>query len=222
MGRIFERLILLLTVVGLGIVVLPETYSLFSGQHDFYDTTASGNQVPCEKCHSDITAELSQPGKVNLIHKVMNCDQCHVTAAPNSEGLYQGHGGQFHAAATASCLDCHNSTLLYGTFDHSKIIGTGLGCLDCHNNPMSFPSNFSAVEIYSQEESHKSFAEEAGNSKLLKGANEACISCHTHVRVNITWTKATHMTMNAIVNTDGSWSITNISAEGNASYKTSG
>lgn len=222
MGKIFERFILLLVVVGLGIVVLPETYSLFSGQHDFYDTTASDNQVPCEKCHSDITAELSQPGKVNLIHKVMNCDQCHVTAAPNSEGLYQGPGGQFHAAATISCIDCHNRTMLYGTFDHSRIVGSGLGCLDCHKNPRSFPGNFSAVEIYSQEESHKSFAEEAGNSKLLKGANEACISCHTHVRVNITWTKATHMTMNAIVNTDGSWSITNISAEGNASYKTSG
>lgn len=220
MGKVFGRFILLLAVLGLGIVVLPETYSMFSGQHDFYDTTASGNQVPCEKCHSDITAELSQPGKVNLIHKVMNCDQCHVTAAPNSEGLYQGPGGQFHAAAAIACIDCHNSTLLYGTFDHSRIVGSGLGCLDCHKPPI--PGTFSAVEIYSQEESHRSFVEGADNSKLLKGANEACISCHTHVRVNITWTKATHMTMNAIVNTDGSWSITNISAEGNASYKTSG
>lgn len=222
MEKTFERVVLLLAIVGLGIVVLPETYSLFSGQHYFYDTTASGSQVPCEKCHSDITAELSRPGKVNLIHKVMNCDQCHVTAAPNSEGLYQGPGGQFHAAATISCLDCHNSTLLYGTFDHSRIVESGLECLDCHKDPMSLPGSFSAIEIYSQEESHKSFAEGAGDSKLLKGANEACISCHTHVRVNITWVKATHMTMNAIINTDGSWSITNISAEGNASYKTSG
>lgn len=221
MGKIFEIFILLLAVVGLGIIVLPETYSLFSGQHDFYDTTTSGI-IPCEKCHSDITAELSQPGNVNIIHKIMNCDQCHVTAAPNSEGLKQGPGGQFHAAATASCLDCHNKTLLYGTFDHSRIIGSGLGCQTCHRDPRSIPGSFSAVEIFSQEESHRNFADEAGNSKLLKGSNEACISCHTHVRVNITWTKATHMTMNAIVNTDGSWSVTNISAEGNASYKTSG
>ncbi len=217
MKKISGRLILLLAFV-LGIWALPETYSLFLGQHDFYDTSLKDNQVPCGKCHSDIAAELSRPGKVNLIHKVMNCDQCHMTAAPNSEGIFQGK--QFHAAATAACIDCHNSTLLYGTFDHSRIIGTGLGCLDCHKLPI--PGSFSAVEIFYPNESHKSFAESAGNSTLLKGANEACISCHTHIRTNITWTKYIFMTMNATVNTDGSWSINNISAEGNTSYKTSG
>ena len=145
-----------------------------------------------------------------------------MTAAPNSEGLYQGPGRDFHAAAVVSCIDCHNRTLLYGTFDHSKIIRSGLGCLDCHQNPRSQHENFSAVEIYSEEESHRSFAENAKGSKLLKGENEACIGCHTHVRVNITWKKATFITMNAGVNIDGSWSVTNISAEGNATYKTSG
>lgn len=212
----------LLTVVIFGIVALPETYALFYGQHDFYDTTMSGNQVHCEKCHADIANELSQPGKVNLIHKIVNCDQCHMTAAPNSEGLYQGPGEQFHAAATASCIDCHNKTLLYGTFDHNKIVGSGLGCLDCHNNPRSFPGSFSAVEIYSQDESHRTFAEGSGNSRLLKGANEACISCHTHVKVNITWTKPTYIVMNASIGTNGSWSVTNMSAEGNTTYVTSG
>ena len=220
MKKISERLVLLAAIIGLGIVVLPETYSMFAGQHNFYDTTTNGLQVPCKKCHSDIISELSQPGKVNLIHKVMDCDQCHVTAAPNSEGLYQGSGGQFHAAAVVACIDCHNRTWLSGTFDHSRIIGSGLGCLDCHKLPIS--DNFSAVEIYSQEESHRNFAEGASGSKLLKGANEACISCHTHVRVNITWTKAAYISMNVNVNTNGSWSITNISAEGNVSYKTSG
>jgi hypothetical protein len=222
MKKISGTLMLLLAIVVLGVMVLPETYALFSGQHDFYDTTPIGNQVPCQKCHSDIYDELSQPGKVNLMHKTMGCDQCHVTAAPNSEGMYQGPGGQFHAAALVSCIDCHNRTLLYGTFDHLSIAGSGLGCLDCHKNPQSFPGNFSAVEIYSPDESHKNFAEGAGNSKLLKGENEACISCHTHVKVNITWTRPVFMTMNAAVNTNGSWSITNISAEGNATYKTSG
>lgn len=218
--------ILLLIAILMGVLVLPETFSLFAGQHNWYDTTQSGNQILCEKCHADIAAELSQPGKVNLIHKVMWCDQCHMAAAPNSEGLYRGPGGQFHAAATISCIDCHNNTLLYNTdFSntvHSRVIRSGLGCMDCHKNPRSLPGSFSAVSIFTgPEEVHKDFANAAKGSNLLKDRNEACISCHTHVRVNISWTRPLAMAFSATVD-NGTWSIRNFSGEGEYFIKTNG
>src|SRR3972149_3112889 len=120
-----KKILLGIIIMVIGIGILPQTVALFAGQHDWYDTTQSGNQVPCEKCHSDINTELSQPGTTNAIHKVMGCEQCHVTAAPNSEGIFQGPGRQFHAAATAACIDCHNTTLLYGTFQHTPEGGRG-------------------------------------------------------------------------------------------------
>lgn len=218
-----KKILLGIAIMAIGIIVLPQTVAIFAGQHDWYDTTQNGNQVPCEKCHSDISAELSQPGTANTMHRLMGCDQCHVTTAPNSEGLIQGT--QFHAATTAACLDCHNKTMLYGTFQHTPEVGR-LGCLTCHKNPRSFPGNFSAVEILTgQEEVHKSFANQATDSKLLKGANEACISCHTHVRVNITWNRATSMEFNAtetVVGGNRTWIIGNFSATGSNITKTSG
>jgi hypothetical protein len=155
----------------------------------------------------------------------MGCDQCHATAAPNSEGFTKGPGGQFHAAATAACIDCHNATLLYGTFMHGPAVGA-LGCLTCHKNPQSMPGNFSAVNILTgPEEVHKAFANQASNSKLLKGANEACISCHTHVRVNITWSRASYMEFSVtenIVGGDRMWTVGNFGATGSNITKTSG
>lgn len=212
-----------IAMITIGIIILPQTIAMFAGQHNWYDTTQVGNQVPCEKCHGDISVELSQPGVTNSIHRTMGCDQCHVTAAPNSEGARQGVN--FHAAASAACIDCHNTTLLFGTFPHGPEEGK-LGCLTCHRNPRAIPGNFSATAILNgPEEVHTAFANQAIGAKLLKGANEACISCHTHVRVNITWERATSMGFNAtetVVGGIGTWNIGNFSATGSNITTTSG
>lgn len=198
------KVLLGIAVIAIGIFILPETFALFSGQHNFYDTIQGGNQVPCLKCHSDILAELNQPGGVNAAHRnqtgdTTGCDACHITTAPAKEGLIQGPGGQFHAAAAPACLDCHS--------------GSGPGK--------------SAIEIANgTEEVHKAFYNESLNSKFLKGANEACIACHTHINVNITWTRATtiEFTSTEKVLSDGShsWNITNFNATGSNVTKTSG
>ena len=218
-----KKIFLGIAILAIGVFVLPQTVAMFAGQHNWYDTTQSGNQVPCEKCHSDISDELSQPGTTNTIHRIMGCDQCHVTAAPNSEGAIRGVN--FHAAATAACLDCHNTTLLYGTFQHTPAVGA-LGCLTCHTNPRSIPGSFSAVEILTgSEEVHKAFSNQANIAKLLKGSNEACISCHTHVRVNITWNRATAMEFSAtesVIGGNPTWIIQNFSATGSNITNTNG
>ena len=219
-----KKILLGLAVMVIGVIVLPQTISLFAGQHNFYDTISNPTTaVPCLKCHTDISDELQQPGTVNAIHNAMGCDQCHITAAPNSEGLRQRLN--FHAAATAACIDCHNATLLYGTFPHSPN-NTRLGCLTCHRNPRQIPGNFSALSIFSSTEVHNIFAFSARNSSLLKDANEACISCHTHVKVNIVWTRATTMVFEEAIKVDSNgnrtWIMSNLTATGVNITTTSG
>lgn len=204
--KIDSRIVLLgIAVLVIGLFILPETLALFVGQHDFYDTTASGNGIDCLKCHADVRDELNRASAVNTLHRfgysdARMCEDCHMTTAPQlKEGLVQGPGGQFHAAAAPACLDCHGGT------------GPGLSALEI---------------ITGSEEVHKAFANESNISKLLKGANEACISCHTHIGVNITWTKATTIEFDSkeVVLSDGShyWNITQFNATGVNVTKTSG
>ena len=201
-----QRIVLLgIAIVAIGLFILPETIAMFVGQHDFYDTTGVGNQVNCLKCHGDVRDELNRASAVNTYHRfgyddARMCEDCHMTTAPQSkEGLVQGPGGQFHAAAAPACIDCHDGT------------GPGLGALEIITGP---------------EEVHRAFVNESNKSKFLKGANEACISCHTHIGVNITWTKATTIEFDSeeVVLPDGShyWNVTNFNATGVNVTKTSG
>lgn len=194
-----KKLWLGIAILAIGIFILPQTVAMFAGQHNWYDTTQAGNQVPCSKCHADIFQELSQgpDTSTNGLHRqqvgdTTGCDACHITTAPGLEGLAQGPGGQFHAAAAPACLDCHS--------------GTGGG-------------GKSALEIVNGvAEVHTAFVNQSLQASFLKGANEACISCHTHIGVNITWQRATTITFNSTetVLPDGnhSWIVSNFNATG--------
>lgn len=194
-----------IAIAAIGLVALPNTLALFAGQHNFYDTIGLGAAaIPCEKCHADVFSELSQPGSVNAIHRGLGCAGCHVTTAPAKEGLKQGVGGQFHAAALPQCLDCHGLTGVDGT------VGPGLSALEILNGSV---------------EAHKAFAQQANSSGILRGANAACISCHTHVAVNINWTKAYMISFSAVENaTTGnhSWIVNNFATSGAVQITTYG
>jgi len=80
----------IIALVGIGVFALPSTMSLFAGQHSFYNIDETGNQIPCQKCHGDIQAELSAnpnaktgtPGP----HAAMSCEYCHRIEAGASSG----------------------------------------------------------------------------------------------------------------------------------------
>lgn len=190
-----------IAIAAIGLVALPQTLALFAGQHNFYDNIGAGAAaIPCEKCHADVFSELSQPGSVNAVHLAQGCEGCHVTTAPTKEGLTQGGalGSDFHAAALPLCLDCHSGT------------GPGVDARSILNGSA---------------EAHISFAGQANESLLLRGSNEACISCHTHVAVDINWTKAYKISFNAKENaTTGlhEWTVNNFATEGTVQIQTYG
>ncbi len=191
-------------ILAVGLVALPQTLALFVGQHNWYDTNTPANGVPCAKCHADVLQEIQTTGAVNTMHSTQTsdggCQACHMTTAAAREGLTVGPGGQFHAAMAPACIDCHSPG------------GTGL----------------SAVEVqFGTEEVHKPFVAQANSTSVgfLKGANEACVACHTHVSVDIAWTKATNMSLTAIETSTAnshSWTVSNYIATGTKVIKTNG
>ena len=70
----------IIALVGIGVFALPSTMSLFAGQHTFYNIDATGNQVPCQKCHGDVKAELSgsmATAGSGAPHARFQCEYCH-------------------------------------------------------------------------------------------------------------------------------------------------
>ncbi|MCZ7400086.1 MAG: hypothetical protein O8C62_10520 [Candidatus Methanoperedens sp.] len=210
-----SKLVMLgIAVVAIGLVALPQTLALFSGQHNFYDVLSNntwnntGTAIPCLKCHADVYAELTQKnpdGSTNLLnqgHLIVagGCAGCHITDGPGSENKNGNPEGAtnvtFHAAAAPACIECHTGADIDKGAMNATLIFNG------------------------SEEVHKPFANQAYSSKLLKDANEACVACHTHVAVSINWDKAYMMTFNATETADATtghnWTVDTFNATGSA------
>lgn len=63
----------LIALGGISIWLIPNTLSLFSGQHSFYNIDPVGSQISCSKCHGDIELEIH----TGFIHNNFTCSDCH-------------------------------------------------------------------------------------------------------------------------------------------------
>ncbi len=94
-----KLLLLFIVLISVGVVILPETVSIFYGQHEWYSISGEGNQIPCRKCHADVYEEL----KNNPYHTNFTCELCHrgvkLTYASDYGGSVYG-GNEAHAAST--------------------------------------------------------------------------------------------------------------------------
>jgi len=208
-----QKIVLLaVAVIATGIFALPSTVSLFSGQHSWYDLSAQGNNVPCEKCHADIGDEMTSTGA----HANIKCEGCHRTdarvgyALGGNGGVEPGQGA--HAASTQECMVCHGG----GNFTHNYI---STDCGDCHGTPWTAPAaggfNLTGNSIDTGEKAaHLQFVHDSMDETLMEGANEACIACHTRVGVNITWTKNEYLEFTATEDSGGEWTIPGFAAGG--------
>ena len=200
-----SKLILIgIAIAAAGLIALPQTLALFAGQHYFYDIGANLDNygVPCAKCHADVYFELNN----SYVHQGVKCAECHITALVNQSGVTVEVGGdkQIHAAGAPACMDCHGTT-------YNKTTG---------GNYTAAPNATSIID--GANESHTEFASNASSAELLKGANEACIGCHTHVIVNIVWKKPTNLSFEASVSSLGAWNVTNFTAQGSKTTNTTG
>ena len=173
-----------IAICALGIIILPETISLFQGQHTFYDLK-SVQGVPCLKCHADVQSQMT----LNTPHSEFKCGDCH-----KINMIEQGT----HAATVPLCMDCHGGQLHVGGILDPHKMGNPTNCIKCHGTmPMNNGSQLNVTaSINSINEPHRTFISGANSDNMMRGSNEACIGCHTATSVNITWNKPTTMTMN--------------------------
>ncbi len=184
-----KKFFLMVALLAVGLFALPETLALFSGQHTF---DKSGDTALCGKCHADVEEELS----AGIFHKSLfdpqsadpgppKCKACHTTDKVNSSSVLTGRGRLITAPPPYVMVGLDvaggnftqaNGTNITGIVAHAAVT---VECKSCH-----YAVNFT-------NDAHKRYAEEASNQTWLKGANEACVGCHTKTLVNMTWTRNT-------------------------------
>lgn len=239
--NIAKFLLITIILVATGLVVLPNTVSLFAGQHYWYNLSGVGNDVPCEKCHADIFDEMNAhigPHTGETGH-VFDCELCHRAGGFNGitfasvSGSYTSYtsGVQAHAASVVRCMDCHGA---YNNLNHVNYY-LSLGsqtCYACHGSPGLFSADYVIAGGFGltampgdtgKYAAHLAFVREAANNSTLRGENEACIACHTAVPVKINWTHARSIEFNITLSNNittpygpHNWSITNWRPNGTA------
>ena len=234
--------LIIVAVIAIGIFALPSTMALFGGQHNWYDLGSSGNQVPCVKCHADVYDEYSSTGahgslsygpasNVTGPDPDAACGACHRTVLTgytyaSGDGTGSLPGQEAHAASTIACMDCHdggwsegsgahwswpeysNCTVCHATIPYQPIDAGGFGLT-------SYPGDSGTAAA------HLAFVENATADPLMIESNEACITCHTHVAIDINWTHKYKMSLDAD-GTSGSWVLSEFIAEGDYNVTTYG
>jgi len=134
---------LLIATLALGLIILPQTVSLFEGQHIWYDP----DRLKCQKCHADIadeflSAENHHPPRGLTMDDVdQACVTCH-QVAPDFSPVDPATGT--HAAITVECTDCHDVAGTFTNDAHLPFIeaaelnetfpGATEACVACHTH----------------------------------------------------------------------------------------
>lgn len=194
--KLEKSLLLLIAVVAIGIFVFPSTLSMFAGQHSWYDPDGG---VPCEKCHFLEREELTAGGPHSPDYITIYNESANSTY---QTGDYWAGSG---SPLDNRCYGCHQAS---PTFDNdTQHAAVAVECIDCHG--------WVVTELTNENAAHRDFYNSfnASGSQYLQNANKACIGCHTHVGVNISWTRAEFVsydvTVDAISGTyNVSWNTT--------------
>ena len=229
--------VILIALLALGVLVLPNTVSLFAGQHYWYNLSADGNQVPCQKCHADVFEELNNSvfhthWGTSGVGDQYDCEACHrsnssITYAQVS-GSYTGYipGQQAHAASVVACMLCHQNSSASATpgVSDAAYAGYYAGGFNITDMGKTSPYDYSNSTYNGHFEAHNAFVAKAIDDTTLQDSNEACIACHTFVAVKINWTHARSLEFDAglgsPVTTDygpHNWTVTNWQTNGTAS-----
>ncbi len=238
-----SKIILLsVAVIAVGLFALPSTMSLFSGQHTWYN----GSGVECRKCHQDIYDELTTQ---SLYHEGWEasygnaCARCHTTGINTSYanityGQWQKRSGGVvtnsvnitaHAAVTIECLVCHGTS---NTSFANKIQNVSEAHRDFYYGSVSDKEvgdvNYTSLKNAGIVTGPAWYTAGTSNQSVikLKGTNTACIGCHTHAVVNVTWKRSVGYGLKVNANTStgaldipsDSW---NVNATQNITYTSS-
>ena len=174
--------LLVLGLLALVFLVMPTAMAKFTGQHRFIN----GSNVDCTRCHQDVADEFSGSP---VHYGTVGCKECHIglirsgnrikwsdaynyvwinSFFTETEPLY-ANIGPFHGAALVECLWCHVNNTLTGSNKVNVLMEFNNSDTEAHR-----PLFWRAMN-----------ASGADTADFLRGANEACVACHTHA-ANVT------------------------------------
>lgn len=211
-------LLLGFAVVAIGLFVIPNTMSMFMGQHRWYSVrTASSQYQLCQRCHIAEVGEWQANTGAHAAYKAW------VTSTTGADpGCFCHQVNQTNLQSFG-----FNTTNLSARFSFEQFNGTGglngsnstswstawrtrntphaaitIECIDCHYN--------ASAQLNNTNEAHKSFYDQAKNMTLNPYGtnNTACMACHTMVGLNITMRRVQGgIIINATHNPDYTWTI---------------
>jgi len=174
-----RHILLLVALLASSVFVIPAVYSIFAGQHWFYEKGAAS----CLKCHPDIKQEIDS----SVHHLSFTCENCHVFNTSQN----QTHGG----VVAPRCLDCHSVP--------PQVVIDPVGNLYLSPIAKVFGENIT------NKESHNALIASANASFLMKGENEACIFCHTAKSIELKIHFADTYRFNSNRLSSGAWQLSN-------------
>ncbi len=181
MGNAAKVVLLLIVIFAISTLVMPQTVSLFAGQHWWYNVSGTGNQIPCQKCHADVYEELK-----DSYHSGMGC-ACHranlsVTYAEvNGSVTNYQPGKQAHAATTVACMLCHQLNASLNSTNPGPFAGTfNVTAFGVSSHYRYSNSTFTGLCS-----AHNSFVANAIKNNTLRDSTEACVACHMKVNITI-------------------------------------
>ena len=169
-------ILLLMSVVAVGMFVLPSSLALYTGSHDF----VGAEEVDCGKCHSGAAGDQIGATVANgTAHSGFTCKTCHYgnSGAFGSRTVIDFVGN----ATDASDVDAHAA-------------GVGVNCIDCHSYPLSYQADTKdasgvdsvnvSAELSLATAAHKMLTVN-GTAGGLADDDAVCIACHSRVAVSV-------------------------------------
>lgn len=183
-------------------VAMNITYYYSTGIVGDHSSAHAASTISCLACHGDLFSNGTEYCKNNSCHTESypsnKLNTMHVLAIKYGMGHDQDE-----------CLKCHR------VYDPDYNITRMRENVFINNIDDNFAN---------QLESHRDFFWGSKNitrsESGLSDSNEACLSCHSAIGANISWTRRTNITFTAD-KSDGSWSLSNMNATGNKTKITS-
>ncbi len=186
-----NMILLSIAVLAIGLFVLPQTLAMFTGQHAWFSaSTPSAEYDLCEKCHANEVAEWNQnqasggahSGYVAEYGEGCFCHQINTTrlaAYGLADANFNASEFNFTIWGEMDALtDSDNWVWRPTTTPHAAVI---IDCVDCHWKQSHQISNTGSA--------HHAFWNQTKNTTNTD-SNTACMACHTHTPLNMTWARS--------------------------------
>jgi hypothetical protein len=208
-----RKYFLVIAVFTVALFILPQAYSLYSGQHTWYGEP----EEQCIKCHSIIVDELMSAE--NKYHTSFNgkCEGCHTTPNIETTGFWTKRAANatkqgFHAATTIQCITCHSGAATFQPEKYNETSGTWASHSNSLLNPSEAHRQFYlaslSTDIQYNDNGTPKINDGVQNVTGTNGGNAACIACHTHTNFVNNWTPNAGMKVNIVYNNAGNPDIT--------------